>query len=123
MQVKLRTTFTPSRRAGFAVAQTYQRPVASVLRYRHAAFLLVAERDVLQAMWTVAPSTCRYYESPSVSAADLASFSEPYFRKRFPGPDDPRSQQCALRTRHRYVDREGVVELAWQSTGWTMYAS
>ncbi|WP_312548696.1 hypothetical protein [Massilia sp.] len=80
--------------AGYAVAQSYQRTTACVLRYHNVCYLLTPSPAVMETMLSLIPMAKQYYgDERRVSASQLAQFSVERVRKQYPGPKDERSDQ------------------------------
>lgn len=80
--------------AGYAVAQSYKRPTACVLRYHNVCYLLVPDPGVIGVMLDLIPLAKQYFSEPRrISASQIAQFSVERVRAAYPGPKDPRSDQ------------------------------
>lgn len=78
--------------AGYAVAQTYKKPTACVLRYHNVCYLLSPEAGVIHSMLGLIPMAMNYHsEDRRISASQLAQFSMDKIRSSYRGPVDARS--------------------------------
>jgi hypothetical protein len=80
--------------AGYAVAQTYHKPTACVLRYHNACYLLTPDPAVIGIMLDLIPMAKQYHEDKRrVSASQIAQFALERVRASFPAPADERHEQ------------------------------
>lgn len=80
--------------AGYAVAQTYHKPTACVLRYHNACYLLTPDPAVIGSMLDLIPMARQYHGGAArVSASQIAQFALERVRAAFPGPADERQEQ------------------------------
>ncbi|MQY51302.1 hypothetical protein [Rhodocyclus gracilis] len=78
--------------AGYAVAQTYKKPTACVLRYHNVCHLLYPEAEVIHTVLGLIPMAMNYHsEERRISASQLAQFSIDKIRSSYSPPDDDRS--------------------------------
>jgi hypothetical protein len=80
--------------AGYAVAQTYQKPTACVLRYHNVCYLLSPEPGVITTMLDLIPMARQYHGGElRIAASQIAQFAQDRVRASYPGPVDERQEQ------------------------------
>lgn len=78
--------------AGYAVAQTYKKPTACVLRYHNVCYLLTPEPGVIHLMLDLIPMAMHYHsEDRRISASQLAQFAMDKIRSSYRGTNDSRA--------------------------------
>ena len=89
---------------GYAVAQSYRRVTACVLRYHNVCYLLSPDPGIVLLMLDLIPMAKSYYgEDRRISASQLAEFSIARIQKIHPEPEDGRS--AAGRAAHESMFR------------------
>lgn len=79
---------------GYAVAQTYQKPAACILRYHNVCYLLSPQPAVVETMLDLIPMARQYHgEARRISASQIAQFALERVRTGYAGPDDARAAQ------------------------------
>lgn len=82
---------------GYAVAQTYKKTTACVLRYHNVCYLLSPAAEMMHSVLDLAPLALQYHEERErVSASQLAEFAMDKIRRNYPIENTARAEAGRL---------------------------